>query len=85
MIISLMFSKVPNVVLNDSGHNHNNSLSFVPQKLYSVDKNTKKKYKRKEHSYLKIAKLIELSGWAKRKVAFESLFSEQMLTCLRRN
>ena len=44
---------------------------FMPQKLYSVDKNTKNKYKGKEHSHLEIAKLIELSGWAKRKVAFD--------------
>ena len=39
---------------------------FVPQKLYSVDINArkKKKYKVKEHSHLKVAKLIELSGSA---------------------
>ena len=42
---------------------------FVPQKLYSVDINTRKKknYKGKEHSHLEIAKLIELSGLAKQK------------------
>ena len=39
------------------------------QQLYSVDINTRKrkKYKGKEHSHLEIAKLIELSGWAKQK------------------
>ena len=39
------------------------------QKLHSIDLNTrekKKNYKRKEHSHLEIAKLIKLSGWAKR-------------------
>ena len=40
---------------------------FVPQKLHSVDINTKKNYKGKVHSHLEKAKLIELSGWAKRK------------------
>ena len=71
-----MFLKVPNVVLNGNGNNHNNSILFVPQKLYQWCRQT----------YIEIAKLIELSGWAKRKVAFdESLFSEQLLTCLRRN
>ena len=52
------------------GNNNNKQQSlFVPQKLYSVDINTrtKKKYKGKEHSHLKIAKLVELSGWAKQK------------------
>ena len=39
---------------------------FVPQKLQSVDINTKS-YRGKVHSHLEIAKLIELSGWAKRK------------------
>ena len=69
-----MFLKVPNVVLNGNGNNHNNSLLFVPQKLWCRQK------------YIEIAKLIELSDWAKRKVAFdESLFSDQLLTCLRRN
>ena len=41
----------------------------MPQKLYGVDINTKKKktnYKGKEHSHLEIAELIELRGWAKR-------------------
>ena len=39
----------------------------MPQKLYSIDINTrkKKKYKGKKHSHLEIAKLIELSDWAK--------------------
>ena len=39
----------------------------MPQKLHSVDINTKKNYKGKVHSHLEKAKLIELSGWAKRK------------------
>ena len=52
------------------GNNNNKQQSlFVPQKLYSVDINTRKKknYKGKEHSHLEIAKLIELSGLAKQK------------------
>ena len=40
---------------------------FIPQKLYSVDINTRKKKNYKKHSHLEIAKLIELSGWVKRK------------------
>ena len=50
------------------GNNNNKQQSlFVPQKLYSVDINTRKKknYKGKEHSRLEKAKLIELSGGAK--------------------
>lgn len=39
----------------------------MPQKLYSIDINTRKKKITKERSHLEIAKLIELSGWAKRK------------------
>ena len=51
-----MFSKVPNLVLNSSGNNHNknNNLLFMPQKLYCVDKNTKKITKEKRHSHLEI-------------------------------
>ena len=42
---------------------------FVPRNYIGIDLNTRKKKKvqRKEHSSLEIAKLIELSDWAKRK------------------
>ena len=48
-------------------NNNKQQSLFVSQKLYSVDSRTKKKYKGKEHSHLEIAKLVELSGWAKQK------------------
>ena len=62
------FLNTPALALERQQQQQQQSL-FIPQKLYRVDINTRKKknYKGKKHSHLEIAKLISLSGWVKRK------------------
>jgi len=52
---------------HNNNNNNNNNLYSCPEITQCRQIQEIKTYKRKEHSHLEIAKLIELSGWAKRK------------------
>ena len=56
-----------NTIAEPNNNNNNNNLYSCPEITQCRQIQKIKNYNRKEHSHLEIAKLIELSGWAKRK------------------
>ena len=60
-------SKINSISLRANNNNNNNNLYSCPEITQCRQIQEIKTYETKEHSHLEIAKLIELSGWAKRK------------------
>jgi len=59
-----MVLKIAFVICTTTTYNNNNNLYSCPEITQYRLTREKKKYKRKEHSHLEIAKLIEISSWA---------------------